>query len=217
MIFRMYHIRYAMSAHYKHRSGQSKKECLYPVPSIFNIINCGFTPSVRMFIGQDLSLEACRAAQAERRSANTAKAPASVAAGAAAAASTAAAAAAANERAFSASPPFFDLSPTAEMESIASPPTGASADGPFLASIASSLTGSLVHLVYVEDFYRKHNRSVRALVIMCHSLTHNDGMPAIDVSAVPWSTMKKSVILVSLKEYQSEFTAGISCAPMIPN
>ena len=110
-----------MSVHYEHRSGQSKKECSYPVPSIFDIIICGFTPSVRMFIGQGLSLEARRAAQAERRSANTATAPASVAAAAAAASTTAAAAA--NERASSASPPLFALSPTAEMDSIASLPT----------------------------------------------------------------------------------------------
>ena len=177
---------YAIYIHYEHRSGQSKKECSYPVPSIFDIIICGFTPSVRMFIGQGLSLEARRAAQAERRSANTTTAPASVAAAAAAASTTAAAAA--NERASSASPPLFALSPTAEMDSIASLPTGASADGPpSPASIAGSLTGSLVPLVYVEDFCRKHNRSVRALVIMCHGLTHNDGPPAINVSAAPWS------------------------------
>ena len=93
----------------------------------------------------------------------------------------------ANERASSASPPLFALSPTAEMDSIASLPTGASADGPpSPASIAGSLTGSLVPLVYVEDFYRKHNRSVRALVIMCHGLTHDDGTPAINVSAANW-------------------------------
>jgi len=129
----------------------------------------------RMFIGQGLSLEARRAAQAERRSANTATASASVAAAAAAASTTAAAAA--NERASSASPPLFALSPTAEMDSIASLPTSASADGPpSPASIAGSLTGSLVPLVYVEDLYLKHNRSVRALVIMCHGLTHDDGM-----------------------------------------
>jgi hypothetical protein len=91
---------YAIYVHYKHRSGQSKKECSYPVPSIFDLIICGFTPSVRMFIGQGLSLEARRAAQAERQSANTATAPASVAAAAAAASTTAAAAA--NERASSA-------------------------------------------------------------------------------------------------------------------
>ena len=74
-----------------------------------------------MIIGQGLSLEARRAAQAERRSANTATVPASVAAAAAAASTTAAAAA--NERASSASPPLFALSPTAEMDSIASLPT----------------------------------------------------------------------------------------------
>ena len=74
------------------------------------------TPSVSMFI-EGLSLEARHAAQAERRSANTATAPTSVAA------------AAAGERASSASPPFFALSPPAEMDSIASPQTPASADG----------------------------------------------------------------------------------------
>ena len=84
---------YAIYVHYEHRSGQSKKECSYPVPSIFDIIICGFTPSVRMFIGQGLSLEARRAAQAERWSANTATVPASVAAATAAASTTAAAAA----------------------------------------------------------------------------------------------------------------------------
>ncbi len=129
-----------------------------------------------MFIGQGLSLEARCAAQAERRAANTTTAAASEAA-AAAAASTAAAAA--TERAKSASPPLFALSPPAKMDSIASPPTGASADGPSPASIAGSLTGSLVPLVYAEDFYLEHNRSVRALVILCHGLTHDDGMPAI--------------------------------------
>ena len=56
-------------------------------------IICGFTPTVSMFIGQGLSLEARRAAQAERWSANTATAPASVAAATAAASTTAAAAA----------------------------------------------------------------------------------------------------------------------------
>ena len=144
-----------------------------------------------------------------------AKAPASVAAGAAAAASTAAAAA--NKRALSASPPLFALSPTAEMDPIASPPTGASADGPSPASIAGSLTGSLVPLVYVENFYHTHNRSVRALVVVCHGLMHDDGTPAIDVFAAPWSTIKKSVVCVSWKEYQSEITCrwDIMCA-MIP-
>ena len=81
MIFRKCRILYAMSVHSEHRSGQSKKECSYPVPSIFDTIFCGFTPSVRMFIGQGLSLEARRAAQAERRSANTATTPASVGGG----------------------------------------------------------------------------------------------------------------------------------------
>ena len=47
MIFRMYRILYAMSVHYKHRSGQSKKEFLYPVPFIFDIIICGFALSCR--------------------------------------------------------------------------------------------------------------------------------------------------------------------------
>jgi len=138
---------YAIYVHYEHHSGQSKKEYSYPVPSIFDFIFCGFTPSVRMFIGQGLSLEARRAAQAERRSANTATAPASVAAAAATASTTAAAAA--NERASSASPPLFALSPTAEMDSIASPPTPASADGP-----TPAIAGSLAPLVYAEDFIK---------------------------------------------------------------
>ena len=93
------------------------------------------TPSsVSMFI-EGLSLEACHAAQAERRSANTAMAPASAAAVAAA------------ERASSVSPPFFALSPLAKIDSIASPPTPASADGP-----TSAIAGSLTPLVYAEDF-----------------------------------------------------------------
>ena len=64
-------------------------------PHIFPIYS-DFHP-ISMFIGQGLSLEARHAAQAERRSANTATAPAS------------AAAAAAAERASSAYPPFFAL------------------------------------------------------------------------------------------------------------
>ncbi len=98
-----------------------------------------------MFIGQVLSLEARRAAQAERRSANTATAAASAAA-AVVAASTAAAAA--TKQASSASLPLFALSPPAEMDYIASLPTPPSADGPSPASIANSL----VSLVYAEDF-----------------------------------------------------------------
>ena len=101
------------------------------------------SPHLSLFIGQGLTLDARHAAQAERRSANTAKAPASAAA-AAAAASTAAAAA--TERALSASLPFFALSPPAEMDSIASPPTGASVDG-----TSPSIAGSLLPLVYAED------------------------------------------------------------------
>jgi hypothetical protein len=88
-----------------------------------------------MFI-EGFSLEACHTAQAERRSANTAMAPTSVAAAAAA------------ERASSASPPFFALSPPTEMDSIASPPTPASADGP-----TPAIAGSLTPLVYAEDFF----------------------------------------------------------------
>ena len=55
---------------------------------------------------------------------------------------------------------------------------------------------------------------MRALVVMCHSLTRDDGTPAIDVFAAPWSTMKKSVVRVSWKEYQSEITRrwDIMCA-----
>jgi len=91
-------------------------------------------PSVSMFI-EGLSLEARHATQAERRSANTATAPAS------------AAAAAAAERSSSASPPFFALFPPAEMDSIASPPTPASANGP-----TPAIAGSMAPLVYAEDF-----------------------------------------------------------------
>ena len=90
-----------------------------------------------MFI-EGFSLEACHTAQAERRSANTAMAPTSVAAAVAA------------ERASSASPPFFALSPPNEMDSIASPPTPASADGP-----TPAIAGSLTPLVYAEDFFRR--------------------------------------------------------------
>ena len=75
--------------------------------------------------------------QAERRSADTATAPASVAAAAAA------------DQASSASPPFFALSPPTEMDSIASPPTPAYADGP-----TPAITGSLAPLVYAEDFIK---------------------------------------------------------------
>ncbi len=87
-----------------------------------------------MFI-EGLSLEARHAAQAERRSANTATVPAS------------ATAAAAAEWVLSAYPPFFTLSPPAKMDSIASPPTPASADGP-----TPDIAISLAPLVYAEDF-----------------------------------------------------------------
>ena len=76
--------------------------------------------------------------QAERRSADTATAPASVAAAAAA------------DRALSASPPFFALSPPTKMDSIASPPTPAFADGP-----TPAIAGSLAPLVYAKDFIER--------------------------------------------------------------
>ncbi len=92
-------------------------------------------------------------AQAKRWAANTATTAAS-------------AAAALAEQALSASPPFFDLSPPAKMESIASPPTPLSTDGP-APSIAASqptppsangpapaIAGCLALLVYAEDFYQ---------------------------------------------------------------
>jgi hypothetical protein len=114
------------------------------------------------------------------------------------------AAAAVAEQASSASPPLFALSPPTEMDSIASPPpTDASVDCPSGASIADDLTGSLAPLVYAKDFYLEQNRSVRALVVLCHGLMHDDGMPAIDLLTAPWSTMKKSVIWVTSNEYQS--------------
>ena len=71
------------------------------------------------------------------------------------------------------------------MDSIASPPTGAPADGPSSASITGSLAGSLTPLVYyAEDFDLEHNHLVHALMDLCHSLTHNDGTPAIDVFTI---------------------------------
>jgi hypothetical protein len=143
------------------------------------------------------TLEARHATQAERRAANTATAAASAAAAAAAdstavATADSTAAAAVTERASSASPPFFALSPLADMVSVASP----------------------LVLVYAEDFYLEYNRLVRALLILCHGLTHDDGTPAIDVLTLPWSTMKKSTIHVSSKDYQSEITRrwDIICA-----
>jgi len=136
-----------------------------------------------MFIGQVLSSEACHAAQAERRSANTATAPASAAT---AVAATSTAAAVATERALSASPPVFALVLPAEMDSIASPPTNASADGPSPASIAGSLAGSLAPLVYAEDFYLEHNRLVRALLVLCHGLTHDLEHPCHRCICTPW-------------------------------
>jgi hypothetical protein len=107
-----------------------------------------------MFIGQGLSLEACHATQAERWAANTATAATSEAAAAAAnsmaaaAADSTAAAAALTKRASSASWPFFALSPPAKMDSIAPP------------------------LVYAEDFYLEHNRSVRAEHALPRSYQH---------------------------------------------
>ena len=123
-----------------------------------------------MFIGQGLSLEARCSAQAERRAANTATAATSEASAAAAdsmaaaAADSTAAAAALTERASSASRPFFALSPPAEMDSIAPP------------------------LIYAEDFYLEHNRSVRALLILCHGLTQDDGVLPISSARCPMAT-----------------------------
>ncbi len=136
------------------------------------------TPLVRMFIGQGLSLEACHAAQAERRAANTATAAASEVAAAvansmaAAVADSTAAAAALTNRASSASRPFFALSPPAEMDSIAPP------------------------LIYAEEFYLGHNRSVRALLILCHGLTHDDGVSPISSARCPMAmTMIRTTAL----------------------
>jgi hypothetical protein len=105
-------------------------------PPLRNLLLFAHSISQHVYI-KGLSLEACHAAQAERRSANTATESASVAAAAAA------------ERASSAYPPFFALSPPAEMDSIASPPTPASADGPTIA-----IAVSLAPLVYAEDFIK---------------------------------------------------------------
>ena len=143
-----------------------------------------------MYIGQGVSLEARYAAQAERRAANT-----TMAHQASASAATPA------ERASLASPTF--LSPTAEMDSFASPPPAGASSG---ASIPDDLTGSLSPLVYAKDFYIEQNRSLRALVVLCLGLMNDDGTPAIDLSTAPWSMMKKSVLKVSSKEYQSEIT-----------
>ena len=136
---------------------------------IILIVDCLLTPSVSMFIGQGLSLEARHAAQAERRAANTATAAASEVA---AAVANSMAAAAATERASSASPPLFALSPPAEMDSIAPP------------------------LVYAEEFYLGHNRSVRALLILCHGLTHDDGVsPISSARCLMASTMLRTTAL----------------------
>ena len=95
------------------------------------------------------------------------------------------------------------------MDSIASPPpTGGSADGPSGASIANNLTVSLVPHVYAKDFYLEQNRSVCALVVLCHGLMHDDGMPAINLLKAPWSMMKKSVVKV--------FIEGISVGDYSP-
>jgi hypothetical protein len=137
---------------------------------IILIVDYLLTPSVSMFIAQGLSLEARHAAQAERQAANIATAAASEAAAAvansmtAAAADSTAAAAALTNRASSASRPFFALSPPAEMDSITPP------------------------LVYAEEFYIGHNRSVRALLIMCHGLTHDDGVSPISSARCPMAT-----------------------------
>jgi hypothetical protein len=139
-------------------------------------------------------LEALYSAQAERRAANTAMSQAS-----------ASAAAAADKKASSVSPTCF--SPTAEMDSIASPPpTSASTDCPSGASIADEdLTGSLASLVYIKDFYLEQNRSVRALVVLYHGLMRYDGIPATNLLTAPWSMINRRLL-----------AAGTSCAPMIP-
>jgi hypothetical protein len=85
------------------------------------------------------------------------------------------------------------------MEMIASPSTPASAN-----QQAPAVDGSMVPLVSAEDFYLKHDRLMRAVVVLCHGLTHDDGTPAISLLAPPWSTMKKSAIHILSKEYQAE-------------
>ncbi len=75
-----------MSVHYEHRHRwtEQKNMCtLFPQKKKKkSIVDYLLTPSASMFIGQGLTLEAGHAAQAERRSANTIKAPASAAAAA---------------------------------------------------------------------------------------------------------------------------------------
>jgi hypothetical protein len=89
------------------------------------------------------------------------------------------------------------------MDSISSPPPAGASSG---ASINDIHTGSLAPLVYAKDFYIEQNRSVRALVVLCLGLKNNDGTPTIDLSTAPWSLMKKSILKVSSKDYQSEIT-----------
>ena len=43
-------------------------------------------------------------------------------------------------------------------------------------------------------------------MVLCLGLKNNDGTPTIDLSTAPWSMMKKSILKVSSKDYQSEIT-----------
>jgi hypothetical protein len=61
--------------------------------------------------------------------------------------------------------------------------------------------------VSAESFYNQQNRSMCALLVLCYCLNRDDGTLAIDVSALPWSAMKKSALRVVGKDYQAE----ISC------
>ena len=107
-----------------------------------------------MFIGQSLSLEACHAAQAERRAANTATAAASEAAAA-----------------------------------VANSMAAAAADSTAVAAVLTEWASSIAPpLVSAEEFYLGHNCSVRALLILCHGLTHDDGVLPISSARCPMAT-----------------------------
>ncbi len=47
---------------------------------------------------------------------------------------------------------------------------------------------------------------MRALLVLCYGLIHNDGTPIIDLSKGPWSKMKKSAVRVVARDYQAEIT-----------
>ncbi len=61
-----------------------------------------------------------------------------------------------------------------------------------------------IAIVTAESFYADNGQSVRALVILCHELLHDDGTPAVDIANLPWSKMKRFAIRPKADELKAD-------------